>query len=92
MTKILDEDLNRVLDILQGITLNTQDFSYDKTKGGYKLVRYEENGAWIVSPHRLGKWEMHDWMLAYIHGIEDGKKILKRSELDRMLEKMGASK
>ena len=59
--------------VLQRTTNDTQDFSYDKAYGGYKLVR--DNGAWEVSP-RLNKPGMYLWMCAYISGIQDGQKIL----------------
>ena len=73
MKRILKSDLTNALSVLQKTTNNTQDFSYDMAYGGYKLVR--ANGAWEVSP-RLSKREMWMWMWAYIHGIQDGGKIL----------------
>lgn len=71
--KIIKSDLDNAMSILQRVTNNTQDFAYDKSYGGYKLVR--EHGAWEVSP-RLNKREMYNWMCAYIYGIQDGQKIL----------------
>ena len=73
MKRILKSDLDNAMSVLQRTTNNTQDFSYDKAYGGYKLVR--ENGAWEISP-RLSKREMYMWMSAYIDGIQDGQKIL----------------
>ena len=71
--RILKSDLDNAMTVLQRTTNNTQDFTYDKANGGYRLVR--ENGAWEVSP-RLSKREMYMWMCAYIDGIQDGQKIL----------------
>jgi hypothetical protein len=71
--RILKSDLDNAMDVLQRTTNNTQDFTYDKSNGEYKLVR--ENGAWEISP-RLSKREMYMWMGAYIYGIQDGQKIL----------------
>jgi len=73
MKRILKSDLDNVLTLLQRDTNNTQDFSYDKAYGGYRLVR--DKGAWEISP-RLNKREMYMWMWAYINGIQDGQKIL----------------
>ena len=86
--QILKSDLDDVLTTLNSMTNNTQGFSIDADCDGYQLVRE----SWIVSPGRLNKREMYQWISAYVLGIEDGKKILKRYELDRMLEKMGANK
>jgi len=88
MKQTMKSDLDDILTTLNNMTNNTQGFSIDADCDGYQLVR--ENR--IVSPGRLNKREMYQWISAYIYGIEDGKKILKRSELDRMLEKMGTSK
>ena len=88
MKQTMKSDLDDILTTLNSMTNNTQGFSIDADCDGYQLRR--EN--WIVSPGRLNKREMHDFISAYGLGIEDGKKILKRYELDRMLEKMGASK
>jgi len=91
MKQILKSDLDDVLTTLNNMTNNTQGFSIDADCDGYQLVR--ENGAWIVSPDRfLSKRQLYQWISAYVLGIEDGQKILKRYELDRMLEKMGANK
>ena len=76
MKRILKSDLDNALAVLQRATNHTQDFAYDKSYGGYKLVR--EHGAWEVSP-RLSKREMYTWMSAYIDGIEDGQKILSNT-------------
>ena len=73
MKRILKADLDDAMSALNRVTNNTQDFSYDRAYGGYKLVR--EDGAWGVSP-RLPKRAMYDWMWAYIYGIEAGQKIL----------------
>ena len=70
--RILKSDLDEALSALNKTTNNTQDFSYDKANGGWKLVR--DSGAWQVSS-RLTKREMYDWMWAYIYGIQDGQKI-----------------
>ena len=88
MKQILKSDLDDVLTTLNNMTDNTQGFSIDADCDGYQLVR--EN--WIVSPGRLNKREMYQWISAYIYGIEDGQALLKRFELNRMYEKMGASK
>jgi hypothetical protein len=66
-------DLDNAMAVLQRATNFTQDFSYDKAYGGYRLVR--DNGAREVSP-RLNKREMYHWICAYIYGIQDGQKIL----------------
>ena len=70
--RILNKDMDDTLSALNRTTNNTQDFSYDKANGGWKLVR--DYGAWGVSS-RLNKREMYDWMWAYIYGIQDGQKI-----------------
>ena len=88
MKQTMKSDLDDVLATLNNMTDNTQGFSIDSDCDGYQLRR--ENR--IVSPGRLNKRGMYDFISAYGLGIEDGKKILKRYELDRMLEKMGASK
>jgi len=73
MKRILKTDLDDALSALQRTTNYTQDFSYDKAYGGYKLVR--EKGAWEVSP-RLSKRGIYDWVWAYTYGIQAGQKIL----------------
>jgi len=77
--RILKADLDDAMSALNRVTNNTQDFSYDKAYGGYKLVR--ENGAWQVSS-RYSKRAMYDWMWAYIYGIQDGQKILSASKVE----------
>ena len=77
--RILKADLDDAMSALNRVTNNTQDFSYDKAYGGYKLVR--ENGAWQVSS-RYSKRAMYDWMCAYINGIQDGQKILSASKVE----------
>jgi hypothetical protein len=76
--RIIKTDLDDAMSALNRDTNNTQDFSYDKAYGGYRLVR--EGGAWEVSP-RLPKREMYDWMWAYINGIRDGQKILLNTKV-----------
>jgi hypothetical protein len=88
MKQILKSDLDDVLATLNNMTNNTQGFSIDADCDGYQLVK--ENR--IVSCGRLNKRGMYDFISAYGLGIEDGQALLKRFELNRMLEKMGANK
>ena len=88
MKQTMKSDLDDILTMLNNMTNNTQGFSIDADCDGYQLVR--EN--WIVSCGRLNKRGMYDFISAYVLGIEDGQALLKRFELNRMYEKMGASK